>query len=367
MKNIILKQVNLVDEAIDFLYQMANTVNIDGKLQSYRGCFPETLKQYDEKCERIIEFYQKVKEEVDLKKDKVEYYFKERTGFMTTYGAMALIYKRANYENSVENLIMNLKNITTQQRVRIYADIIWSEGAAQLSDDSLITLEDLIGFLEKSPITNEESWEVIKIFNNQEKCFNEVLNMIEEVISVFEKYQNEIDEMEEIFKDTWEDYFEGDKFIQLIQNQLSVEWHISEAGYVIMPTIFLFLTLMISLKDRLQDKDIVRVGILFDPKINFMKQGIDSEKINKFGKVISDKSKVEILKFINKKPAYGKEIADALKLSTPTISHHVNVLLELGLVKTSVEANKIFYSMNREGIEKVLDEVKQYLLSNDEK
>ena len=173
--------------------------------------------------------------------------------------------------------------------------------------------------------------------------------------------------MEESFSDTWKNYFEEDKFIQLIQTQLSVKWDISKDGYVIVPTIFLFLTLMISLKDRLQNRDVIRVGILFDHKINFGKQGIDSERINKFGKVISDKSKVEILKFINKKPAYGKEIAEALKLSTPTISHHVNALLELGLVETSVEANKIFYSMNREVVENILDEIKQYLLIKDNK
>ena len=367
MKKIILKHVNLVDEAIYFLYQMANTTSIDENLQSYRGCFPKTLEQYDKKCEKLSKLYQKVKEETRLSKDKVEYYFKERTGFMTTYGALALIYERANYENSLEKLTTNLKHATIEQRVKIYADTIWSEGAGQLSDSALVTFEDLIDFLEKSPMSSEERWEVVKIFNNQEKYFNEALRMIEVVISIFKKYQAEIDEMEESFSDTWKNYFEEDKFIQLIQTQLSVKWDISKDGYVIVPTIFLFLTLMISLKDRLQNRDVIRVGILFDHKINFGKQGIDSERINKFGKVISDKSKVEILKFINKKPAYGKEIAEALKLSTPTISHHVNALLELGLVKTSVEANKIFYSMNREVVENILDEIKQYLLIKDNK
>lgn len=367
MKKIILKHVNLVDEAIYFLYQMANTTSIDENLQSYRGCFPKTLEQYDKKCEKIGKLYQKVKEEARLSKDKVEYYFKERTGFMTTYGALALIYERANYENSLEKLTTNLKHATIEQRVKIYADTIWSEGADQLSDSALVTFEDLIDFLEKSPMSSEERWEVVKIFNNQEKYFYEALRMIEVVISIFKKYQAEIDEMEGSFSDTWKNYLEEDKFIQLIQTQLSVKWDISKDGYVIVPTIFLFLTLMISLKDRLQNRDVIRVGILFDHKINFGKQGIDSERINKFGKVISDKSKVEILKFINKKPAYGKEIAEALKLSTPTISHHVNALLELGLVETSVEANKIFYSMNREVVENILDEIKQYLLIKDNK
>lgn len=93
-----------------------------------------------------------------------------------------------------------------------------------------------------------------------------------------------------------------------------------------------------------------------------MEQGISGKQVNKVGKVLSDKSKVEILKFINTKPAYGKEIAEALMLSTPTISHHMNVLLEIGLVETTVESNKIYYSMNREAMSKVLDEIKGYLL-----
>jgi len=52
-------------------------------------------------------------------------------------------------------------------------------------------------------------------------------------------------------------------------------------------------------------------------------------------------------------------------LSTPTISHHMNVLLEIGLVETTVESNKIYYSMNREAMSKVLDEIKGYLLDQD--
>ena len=120
---------------------------------------------------------------------------------------------------------------------------------------------------------------------------------------------------------------------------------------------------MLSLKSRLKKEDVIRLGILFDDQVRLVQKMIDSERIVKFGKVISDKSKVEILRFINHKSAYGKEIADALKLSTPTISYHVNALMQLGLVKTSIEANKVYYTINKEAIEKLLDEIKTFFLT----
>lgn len=132
---------------------------------------------------------------------------------------------------------------------------------------------------------------------------------------------------------------------------------------MIIPDLFLFSTVMISLKSRLQKEDVIRLGILLDPYIRTAEQMIDCERVVKFGKIISDKSKVEILKFINGKAAYGKEIAEALKLSTPTISYHVNALMEMGLIKTSVEANKIYYSINEDVIEQILKEIKVYFLT----
>lgn len=71
-------------------------------------------------------------------------------------------------------------------------------------------------------------------------------------------------------------------------------------------------------------------------------------------KLLSDRSKFEILSYIRDKSAYGSELAKHLDLTTATISHHMGGLLGKGLVELEKENNRIFYRANTEEIAEVL-------------
>ena len=81
----------------------------------------------------------------------------------------------------------------------------------------------------------------------------------------------------------------------------------------------------------------------------------------KIGKVFAEKSKLDILEFVKHTPAFGRELAKQLNLTTATISYHVNSLLELGFLKTSIEGGRIYYQTNGERIREVLQQLQQYV------
>lgn len=365
MKTVILKHVNLVDEAMYILYHMANTPDVHQRIESLDGHFPKTEAAYKAKIGVLMNIYEDVKSKLTCPKEKLEYYFKERADFMVNYASIALVYKRVCYDYTIEKLKEKVGTYSDHERLRIYADLIWDEEAENLEDDKLRTLDDLVEFLEKAPIKEAECWETIKIFKHQEKYFNEVIEIVEEVVHLLEAHIKEITFLEQEFIRTWKKYEKDNAMVQFMQERFELKWKPSEEKCIIIPALFLFLSLMISLKSRLQKEDVVRLGILFDDQVVLAQKMISNERVVKFGKIISDKSKVEILKFINHRSAYGKEIADALKLSTPTISYHVNALMDLGLVKTSIEANKVYYTVNKEAIENLLDDIKRFFLAEE--
>ena len=360
----ILMHVNIVDEAMYLLYHLANTTNLNEKLENYRSRFPHTEAIYRAKCEKLLSLYEQIITNITTPKEKIDYYFKERTEFMATYASAALMYKRTKYDYTLSSLKACATQYSLGDRVKIYADMIWSEGADQLADDQLQTLNDLILFLESSPLLSEERWEMLTIFQHQEKYFSEAFKIIEEVVGLLQMHQKEIAALEAQYLSTWQPYLDDDALLNVLADRLETNWELSSAGYVIIPTLFLFLTVMIFIKSRFHQEDVIRLGVLFDDEISFTKPIVTSDYIVRLGKLISDKSKLEILKFINDRPAYGKEIADALNLKAPTISYHVNALLEMGLIKTSVVSNKIYYAMNHEAIENMLDEIKHFLFSH---
>jgi DNA-binding transcriptional ArsR family regulator len=65
-------------------------------------------------------------------------------------------------------------------------------------------------------------------------------------------------------------------------------------------------------------------------------------------KVLSDRNRAKIIARLKKfKKANVKDITSFFKLSQPTISHHLKVLKELGILKSKKISKEVFYYLNR--------------------
>lgn len=78
-------------------------------------------------------------------------------------------------------------------------------------------------------------------------------------------------------------------------------------------------------------------------------------------KIISDKTRIEILRLLILQPTYGKILANRLNLTTATISHHLELLKSINLVFETRNKNVKYFSANQDEIDKLLNELKNYL------
>jgi DNA-binding transcriptional ArsR family regulator len=60
---------------------------------------------------------------------------------------------------------------------------------------------------------------------------------------------------------------------------------------------------------------------------------------------LADPTRILILYLLADTPRYVSELADALDVKQPTVSHHLKVLRERGLVTTTREGNAIRYEL----------------------
>lgn len=90
---------------------------------------------------------------------------------------------------------------------------------------------------------------------------------------------------------------------------------------------------------------------------DLMDEANTEEKILEFARALSDSNRINIIRQLNKVPHYGFELAQALNLSSPTISHHMSLLFRLGLVTTSKDENKIYYEVNKEKLKQSFAEM----------
>ena len=68
---------------------------------------------------------------------------------------------------------------------------------------------------------------------------------------------------------------------------------------------------------------------------------------------LSDKTRRKIISLLKIKDLSAGEISDNFSLSKPTISHHLAILKESGIVDSIKEKNNIIYSLN----DKIVDEL----------
>ena len=71
-------------------------------------------------------------------------------------------------------------------------------------------------------------------------------------------------------------------------------------------------------------------------------------KCEEFFKALSDETRQRILSILEKREMSVSEIAEALNISQPNASHHLNVLRVTGLVNNKRKGQQIYYSFNKD-------------------
>lgn len=63
-------------------------------------------------------------------------------------------------------------------------------------------------------------------------------------------------------------------------------------------------------------------------------------------KALNDQTRREILEMLQKRDMTAGEISDKFHISKPSISHHLDLLKQAGLVESEKEGQFVYYSIN---------------------
>ena len=81
--------------------------------------------------------------------------------------------------------------------------------------------------------------------------------------------------------------------------------------------------------------------------------------LNTLFKALNDTTRRDILELLKEKDLTAGEIADRFSISKPSISHHLDLLRQAGLVVSVKEGQYIYYSLNTT----VMDEMLKWIIS----
>jgi ArsR family transcriptional regulator, arsenate/arsenite/antimonite-responsive transcriptional repressor len=88
---------------------------------------------------------------------------------------------------------------------------------------------------------------------------------------------------------------------------------------------------------------------------------LDLKQVEKISKALGDSSRLKILHHISNKGGCGQcaDIQNVLELAQPSISHHVKILIEAGLIEPAKEGRNHKYTLNEKLISAYLSDLQK--------
>lgn len=80
--------------------------------------------------------------------------------------------------------------------------------------------------------------------------------------------------------------------------------------------------------------------------------------MNTLFKALNDNTRREILELLREKDLTAGEIADQFNISKPSISHHLDLLKQAGLVESTKQGQFVYYTLNTT----VMDEIIKWMM-----
>ena len=84
---------------------------------------------------------------------------------------------------------------------------------------------------------------------------------------------------------------------------------------------------------------------------------MDTMDVVKIGKALSDENRVKILQMLTDGERCGCKLLEAFEITQPTLSHHMKILCDSGLVDARKDGKWSHYSVNRD----VVREFEKYI------
>lgn len=86
---------------------------------------------------------------------------------------------------------------------------------------------------------------------------------------------------------------------------------------------------------------------------------IDAKQVPVIFKALCDCNRVRILKSLQGGEKCACVLLEDLQITQPTLSHHMKVLCDSGLVRGRREGKWMYYSISRHGVERATDTLKE--------
>lgn len=233
------------------------------------------------------------------------------------------------------------------------------------------TEDELLQRLDEEMLSDEVKWRLWKVH----KQIDQTISRLEEIFiylhPIYVRYQALYRLAKEFFQQEHAQLYEGKDMYAYICEQCKVSMEEHENDVYVYPSLASCRRISFYLKGNKQAAAadcILDVMYGIGHTLRFLKEqeGITKKVLSNGLKLLSDPSKFAIMQRVRHKSAYGSQLAEALQLSTPTISYHMQALLNAHFICCEKQHNRLYYKMNTAYMRKFIKTVRKELQLEEE-
>lgn len=203
-------------------------------------------------------------------------------------------------------------------------------------------LEQMIDVLEKAGYGGALGWKFLQFLQSPVEKMRNLSEIIRVNFPAFEKAEEAVKKQLEKLIEDFQKGVEKDYLVTKISGEAAA-----------FPTLVCPGAEIISFAP---DSTTAYIGLFVKDIYKMLEKGRNTRKhLLSALKALGDSSKFEILQLLQISPRYNLEIAEKLKLSAPTVSHHMSVLLENGLVDVEKRDGKVYYTLSKEKLSEITE------------
>lgn len=221
----------------------------------------------------------------------------------------------------------------------------------------------LLRFLGTFPCDSRTKWVCTQVWEDPAEYYRLYLKVMEQAVGILEEhlpvlmplYQNTCGEIRRSLEKDREGYVSGFGLPDVQADRM-----------LIAPTFGGFNGTGIYWDHTVQAQSIILIQGVFHARIQSLiaQYSCSSKMLANRMKVLSDPSRIEILKALGDGPLFSQELRERLSLSPGTITHHMSQLVGDGYVTVKKEGVRIQYSLCQEGLRSFLTSLQTALLKD---
>lgn len=359
--------VNPFAEAMLYYSGRANSEKIENKLAELISQYPDSKEALEKAAKPALTLKKLLDSELDVNEELVYKFFKKIGNRRPTlYFGFCLAYVLIGWvvniyiDYSPDELCRYIRECSEEDRMYFIRFALDESG--EDAERKKYGFDDISKRIESLQIPFEGKWNLINTAINYREETEDLLSIIMPAAKLIEAAKAEYEAVNEEFAERY-----SDKNAEALLNSL---WGVNIAPIKIMklaPMLFGFYSKQVSIEysqptddnaDNTSESNFAYGGMFIGTAKHLMSQTEDS-KINKLSKrmqVLSDATRLKLLFYLCKTKAYGQELCAKFDLVPSALSYHISKLHGAGFVAANLSDGKTYYTADKAGIRRVLDE-----------